>query len=214
VTILDLAPAHAPAVEGGATQRIVDAALRCAARWGVSKTTLDDVAREAGCGRATLYRLFPGGRESLWDAVLATETSRFFARLSERAAVAAGLEDVVVCLISEAANTLYDNAALQFLLAHEPELVVSHLAFHRGDAVLRRISDEVGPLMAPWLAPGDDGDTVEPAARAAEWLARLVISYSTSPADDVDLRHPDSVRRLVRQFVLPGLRPALSVSIT
>ena len=32
----------------------------CIARWGTAKTTLDDIAREAGCSRATIYRLFPG----------------------------------------------------------------------------------------------------------------------------------------------------------
>ena len=34
------------------------ALLTCIARYGLAKTTLDDVAREAGCSRATLYRYF------------------------------------------------------------------------------------------------------------------------------------------------------------
>ena len=42
--------------------RIVDAALRCLARQGIAKTTVDDIAREAGLSRATLYRAFPGGQ--------------------------------------------------------------------------------------------------------------------------------------------------------
>ena len=40
-------------------ERICDAALTCVARWGLTKTTLEDVARQAGCGRATIYRHFP-----------------------------------------------------------------------------------------------------------------------------------------------------------
>src|SRR6266851_644407 len=63
--------------------RMVDATLRCIARWGVAKTTLDDVAREAGCSRATVYRLFPGGKDGLLDAVARTETERFFACLAD-----------------------------------------------------------------------------------------------------------------------------------
>jgi AcrR family transcriptional regulator len=46
--------AHQIGVPGGSEpapdthDRIIDAALRCIARVGLSKTTLDDVAREAG----------------------------------------------------------------------------------------------------------------------------------------------------------------------
>ena len=47
----------------------LDAALACVARVGVAKTTLDDVAKEAGCARATVYRCFPG-RLALMRAVL------------------------------------------------------------------------------------------------------------------------------------------------
>jgi AcrR family transcriptional regulator len=210
VTVVDFAPASAPALpaEGGSAERIVDAALRCVARWGAAKTTLDDVAREAGCGRATLYRLFPGGRDALWDTVVATESHRFFVRLADSAAAAVDLEELLVVLVTDSADALRRHAALQFLLAHEPEAVVSHLAFRRGDQLLRTVAAQVGPLLEPWLAPGDDGDIEEPAARAAEWLARLVISYSASPSEDVDLCHAGSVRGLIRQFVLPGLRPA------
>ncbi|MBV9252708.1 MAG: helix-turn-helix transcriptional regulator, partial [Actinobacteria bacterium] len=50
-------------------QRILDATLRCIGRWGVAKTTLEDVAREAGCSRATVYRAVPGGKDGLIEAV-------------------------------------------------------------------------------------------------------------------------------------------------
>src|SRR4029078_10561601 len=36
--------------------RMLDATITCLARFGVAKTTIDDVAREAGCSRATVYR--------------------------------------------------------------------------------------------------------------------------------------------------------------
>jgi AcrR family transcriptional regulator len=44
----------------GVEARARDALLVCIARFGLSKTTLDDVARVAGCSRATLYRYFDG----------------------------------------------------------------------------------------------------------------------------------------------------------
>jgi AcrR family transcriptional regulator len=198
------------AVTGGIAQRIVDATLRCVARWGVSKTTLDDVAREAGCGRATLYRLFPGGREALFEAVLATEASRLLERISARIAVEAGLEDVLVGAMTEAGQALSGHAALQFLFANEPEIILPYLAFHRMDLVLRTVARFGGPLLVPWLPPEDDGTPpAETAARGAEWIARILVSYLTSPSPDVDVCDEQSVRALVRQFVLPGLAPAI-----
>ncbi len=60
-------------LRGASDERIVDGALRCIARWGLAKTTVEDVAREAGCSRATLYRAFPGGKDAILAAVAAAE---------------------------------------------------------------------------------------------------------------------------------------------
>ena len=46
----------APVATTEAADRILDATLALIARWGVAKTALGDVAKEAGCSRATLYR--------------------------------------------------------------------------------------------------------------------------------------------------------------
>ena len=46
----------------------MEATARCCERWGVEKVTVDDIARESGVSRATLYRVFPGGRVTLFEA--------------------------------------------------------------------------------------------------------------------------------------------------
>jgi AcrR family transcriptional regulator len=181
-------------------QRLSDAALRCIARWGVAKTTLDDVAREAGCSRATVYRTFPGGKEALLSAVSAREIGRFFAELDGVLRGIDDLEDLVVTGMVHATNALQSNGALRFLLEHEPEVVLPCISFVHMREVLEVVSLHVGPQLARFVA----GDEV---ARAAEWLARIVFSYTVSPAPGVDMSDPESVRRLVRDFVLPGLRP-------
>ena len=40
---------------GAPDERLLDAAASCYARFGLAKTTAEDVAREAGVSRATLY---------------------------------------------------------------------------------------------------------------------------------------------------------------
>lgn len=57
--------------------RILDAARRCVDRWGINKLTIDDVATEAGVSRATLYRLFPGGKDVMFDALRVRELEDF-----------------------------------------------------------------------------------------------------------------------------------------
>ena len=76
-------------------RRIVDAALRCFAHYGVAKTTFEDIAREAGCSRATVYRYFPG-KESLLEGVKRAEIVRLAHEFEPRAASAASLEELLV----------------------------------------------------------------------------------------------------------------------
>lgn len=193
MTVLAVAP------EVNLSDRIVDATLRCIGRWGIAKTTVDDVAREAGVGRATLYRQFPGGRDALFEAVVTTETARFFGRLDDLVAGVSTLEDFLVVAIVEAATTLTDHAPLRFLVAHEPEVVLPHLAFSKGDLVLGAVSALAGPYLEPWL-----GDP-EVAARAAEWVTRILLSYLMAPSADVKVCDAASVRHLVCTYILPGL---------
>lgn len=189
-------------VGAGATParvRVIDGALACIARQGVVKTTLDDVARAAGCSRATVYRVFPGGKDAVLGAVVDTEVSRFFSALAVRMGAATDLEDVLVAGMTEAATRVTQHPALEYLLTREPELVLSQLAFARMDEVLAVTCAFTTPFLGRWLDQAES-------KRVAEWAARIVVSYLVCPADGVDLTHARDVRRLVRLFVLPGIR--------
>src|SRR6188472_3980837 len=99
--------------------RAAAALLTCIARYGLAKTTLDDVAREAVCSRATLYRYF----DSKHDLVRRT-TAGELARITSTAVDAAHEEttfaDAVIAAVVTAARELAGHAALRFLLDHEP----------------------------------------------------------------------------------------------
>lgn len=178
--------------------RVLEATGRCIARWGVAKTTLDDVAREAGCSRATVYRAFPGGKDALFDRLVRGELDRFFAHLERRLAAASSLEDLIVAGIVETGTAVLDHAPLQYLLEHEPEAVLPSISFSRFDEVLGTARGFAGPQLERWLEP-------EAAQRAAEWVTRVVVSYVMCPSPGLDFRDEGSVRQLVRHFILPGL---------
>lgn len=189
--------------------RLIDAALACVARWGLAKTTLDDVAREAGSSRATVYRMFPGGRDAVVAAVVSVERDRFLGAVSQAIEAAESLEDALVAAITEAGRRLAEHRALQFVLAHEPEVVLPHVCFAGMERLLAEVAAVAGPRLERWLAEGA-------ALRVAEWCTRLVLSYAGTPGASVpgasvpgasvDVSDPSSVAELVRVFVLPGAR--------
>lgn len=178
--------------------RIVDAALACLTRKGLARTTLDDVARQAGVSRATIYRVFPGGKDTLMQAVGETEIARFMSALAVRMGAASDLESTLVAGITEAARRIQGHTVLKRLLTNEPGVILPRIAFAQMDDVLRSVSALTAPFLARWM----DGDE---AVRIAEWSARIVISYTASPAVGLDVSEEDGVRRLVRTFVLPGI---------
>ncbi|MCP9970386.1 TetR/AcrR family transcriptional regulator [Actinomadura madurae] len=74
-----------PPVTGDATrERIIDAAEECFGRFGVAKTTVEDIAAAAKLSRATVYRSVTGGRDELILAVVVRDLHRFLDRLAER----------------------------------------------------------------------------------------------------------------------------------
>lgn len=178
--------------------RIVEGTLRCVARWGVSKTTLDDIARESGCSRATVYRVFPGGKERLLEGVARHELGRFFHLVADPLDQAEDLEQLLVTGMSAAMRFLDEHEALRYLLVHEPHLVLPHVAFHRLDRLLSHTTAVCTPYLERFVPR-------ERAAFAADLAVRLVLSYSFDPSPAVDPRDETSIRRLVRLFVLPGL---------
>jgi AcrR family transcriptional regulator len=192
------APPVAPTAQIGALEpRYVDAMLECIGRWGVAKTTADDIARAAGVSRATLYRAFPGGKEVALEALLRHELGRFFALVEGRFREADTLEDLLVVGAVEAARFLLGHDALGYLLQHEPTRVLPGYGHLRGGFAIA--TGFVAPHLRRFVA--DDVLATE----GAELVVRLLLSYAADPSPAVDLTDPGSVRRFVRTFLVPGL---------
>lgn len=179
--------------------RIIDATLECLAQYGTAKTTVDDIARRARVSRATVYRVFPGGREELLAAVVDTEVARLFSVLGVRLGGAGDLTEALAQGIVEASTRIRGHRALAYLVEHEPEMVLGHLAFDESDRLLATASRFVAPFLSRWMSPSEAG-------RVAEWATRIVLSYAIAPSARMDLTRLDMATRLVEQFVVPGVR--------
>lgn len=178
--------------------RVLDAAMTCIGRWGAAKTTLDDIAREARCSRATVYRLFPGGKDSLLRALVVGEVSKFFDAVDRRLQEATSLEDLLAAGMTEALSRLGTHPALQYLLEYEPASVMPAPA----SPAMRQIIDVAASFTAERLI----GWVNESKARAAaDWVVRLTLSYALSPDPSVGPADERWVRRLVQELLLPAL---------
>jgi AcrR family transcriptional regulator len=179
-------------------ERILEATYACVARWGLSKTTVEDAAREAGLSRATVYRYFPGGRDELVDAVVSWQYLLFFGRLYEEVHGADSLEEVLERGLLFARRQLLEHAVLQKILQTEPELLLPKLSVESNRTV-GLISGFLVPYLHQHGLP--EGLGVQ---EAADFLSRMILSYISAPGR-WDLADPDQVRALVRTELLPGV---------
>jgi AcrR family transcriptional regulator len=179
-------------------QEVIEATYSCVARWGLSKTTVEDAAREAGVSRATVYRLFPGGREELLDAVVAWATLEFFVRLYEQVRDASTLEEVMERGIVFAHRAILEHEVLQRVLQTEPEKLLPALTVESN-----RIREGIATFLVPYLEERGIAEGVDP-DEASDFLARMLLSYMGGPGR-WDLEDPAQVALLVRSELLAGV---------
>ena len=158
----------------------------CLARWGLTKTTLEDVAREAGCGRATIYRAFQGGKSEVMAATLAGEVDRFRREVGQAidAVEPDDLDDVVVAGVVAAARFLRSHDALRYLLVHEPDVSLPWVSFHRIGVLYGMVGDfacATSPGSSAIPRPQPAPPSGSPRWSSATWSTRRTVGTSPIP---------------------------------
>lgn len=179
-------------------RRILDATLACIARDGFAGLTVDEVARAAGCGRATVYRAFPGGKDQVVLAAAHLELERFFRTVGADLDEADDLTELLVAALTGTARFVQGSAPLRHLLDTEPAVILAHVAFDKSPVVFGAAALLLGTRLQLHLP----ANQVVP---ATEWVARLAMSHLALPDPSVDLTDPAAARHLVTTFVIPGL---------
>ena len=193
------------AASGTVESRILDAAKRCCERWGLDRLTVDDIAVEARVSRATLYRLFPGGKDVLFEALRVREINEFFDLLAAEVEGTDNLEDLLVRTVVAATRALRADEHLALMMAAEPGETLSQLTVEGLPRIIRMANVTLTPLVAAYVP--------QPAAqRLIDVLARLTISYFLAPSADIDLGDAISARQFLRPViaVLVPANPALA----
>lgn len=168
--------------------RILDAAGELFAARGIASVDMKDIARVAGCSRATLYRYFEN-REALHTAYVHREARVMGSQL---AGVIADIDDSRERLLAGVMHALR-------LVRASPALSAWFTTSAGADAADK--SDVVRAMTAAFLESLDPGDA-SAADRRARWLVRILTSLLLSPGRDAD-----DERAMLAEFVIPLVGP-------
>ena len=177
---------------------ILDAAEICFGRHGVRRTTIDDIAAEAGVSRITVYRQI-GNRDEIVLQALLRVTDRFLVRVRPQLL---GCQD-----LSEALTEL---VLATVAAARHGDLLLLYASADQG-ATGRPIPGAPAPLFALYTDTVALLDTRLPGclrarttpAEAGEWVLRVALSLLTIPPP-IPRSHIETAT-YVRQALASGL---------
>ena len=185
-----------PSAPPSTHDRILNAAFAAMASHGLAKVSLEDVAREAGMSRQTVYRYF-GSKEALVTAAILREEQGFLDRMAEAVESHRDLRPAMEAAIVAGLRAAREHPLLDRLLATEPEALLPFLTTG-GGPVLSAARPAIQALLEQRL-PHLEATTLR---RAADTATRLFISYAINPPDD-DI---DEVAAGLADLILHGLK--------
>lgn len=175
----------------------LDAARRCFARHGVTRTSMTDIGRELGVSRSSIYRQL-GSIDRTLRLMMARELHELVSvHLASVIASATGPE-TVVSVLEAVIHHSSKHPVLQKVLTHEPEIIGPYLVTD-----LPAVTTQIAEMVEPVLQVAMDAGLVrrQDTQHLAAWLLRIVVVCVIDPP-------PEPIRPLLDQLLLPVLDPA------
>ncbi len=176
--------------------RICEATLGCIKRMGYLKTSMSDIAREAGIARPTLYRYFKSKPEAFITAIEGVGI-RFAEEVARHAKKYDTAEDRIIEVIVFLCEKLPQDEDLSLAFDRDCSEVLASRAFSDDETTLEFTRIAIAPLieMRPDLSSSAD--------EIAEIMSRFAISLTLFPGK-YGLAG-DNLRDLIRRRLIPGL---------
>jgi TetR/AcrR family transcriptional regulator, repressor for uid operon len=181
--------------------RIVAAAREEFERYGIRRTTVEQVARRAGVSRVTVYRKFDG-KEALVRAVVLDDIQRFARHVDSLWRSDDAVEDRLIETCTLAVMALRRNPLFNTLLRSEPDALLQQLTLD-GEEIFKLACDVLAARLQEHV---EKGDLPELDVRlASELVVRLGFSVVVLPFGGFPGQDEDDVRRQLRSAVIPIL---------
>lgn len=184
----------------GIEARILDAAFVRFQKVGVKKTTIEDIARQAGVDRVTVYRRM-GSRDDVVMAVVGREVTAVLTELAEIAERHDTVDDLVTDIFVTVLTRWRTNPLVERMMALEPERVIMKLTAEGATTfamcvaatatALQRAVDRGLLRAAPDLSV------------RAELICRMVHSLILAPYGAGQFHDEEEMAAFARAYLLP-----------
>ncbi|MFW0789856.1 TetR/AcrR family transcriptional regulator [Gordonia sp. CPCC 205333] len=178
-------------------EAILEAAQSEFERFGLRKSSVDDMAREAGVSRSTLYRRFPN-KESLIIGVLSKIGGGLLERL-EAATRSCDPEQAVVEAFCAAMDIVVSSPFLR-TLALEGSVFLPHNAVVK---MRRKLVDDMAIRVAKVLKKCGSTREFKDLLVVSETMVRLVLSHIETTSSFVNLENPEDARQFGERYLAP-----------
>ncbi|MFE2998772.1 TetR/AcrR family transcriptional regulator [Nocardia sp. NPDC059246] len=182
--------------------RILDAALVQFQKVGVKKTTIEDVAKQAGVDRVTVYRRL-GSRDDLVQAVVSREVGNLLAELSSMPDRHDDLPGLVADIFVTVITRWRAHPLVERLLAVEPDRILVKLTVEGTTTFAMSVAATI-QILERAAARGLFEAPADLAART-EIGCRIVHSLILVGGGAATLETPDELGEFARTYLVPIL---------
>src|SRR5579875_534389 len=180
-------------------EAIIAGAFACFRTYGLRKTTIVDIAREAEVSRSTVYEYFKD-KAAIVEACAEAASQRFYRNMAKVVNRGETLEDQLVraCVFVTQARRVVEPEK------YFDEEEVNVLLTRNAAVLLQECSDFIAPYLVAAKLTGEVRKDLDVAA-AGEWIARILFSLFNTPSPRIDMHDDDAVADFVRPFLSRGL---------
>lgn len=187
------------AIEDRVEDKIVDATIKCFRRFGINKTSMDDIAKAARLSRPTIYRYFPS-RNHLAVEVLVREvrdhTRLVVPLLKEHRFPPRAMVEGIVFAIATAKEHPYTS----IIVSDEGAELLAKVA-GSDEATLAAMSELWLPSLTRWRESG----YLRPELKMDDVLLWITLYMHTSLGKSFVKLTEERMRRMIETLVVPAI---------
>jgi AcrR family transcriptional regulator len=167
-------------IEEDILKTILQAAKQCYLHYGIEKTGMQDIAKQAKLARSTVYRYYPSS-DDLLLALISTEMQAMNLQLSKKLARFQRPEDIIVEGVLIAIKTIPQHPLLSQVFAGDNSSALRQKIWN-SPAIVALGNDLMATVMQTSVEHGQLQQNVRSEVMI-EWVYRILLSFLSLPSN-------------------------------